>query len=292
MRMGEETIGDLYALLRVASIARECALEVVIISIRNYQEFQSENHTVINLHDASPQVGDILTFVCGPIIKGSDDFRELIRRFEHCRKLAIGVSILPKISSDHWNPFDAVLPRDGGINNYGDFAFTPMHKESGKMGNYLGLCLRGEQLEYGNGECLYKTVDELANRIMAQSGFEVKYLDTRILEDYNVAQIIKDFRDCKFIISSRMHGLLLSICLNIPCFAIDQIKGGAKVGAEAKRIGWPLVANINQDGINEFLTNSIQNGVKESTLARCREKISDDIHELEERIKTLFKESF
>lgn len=108
---GGETAGDLFSFGSVVKILKELPFEVHVSSRLQYRNINLKhvNWEEVNAHDYS-----ILVFVCGPLIK-TEKFELLIKRFSHCKKIAVGVSILPTTSDNYFNPFNRVFARDHSI---------------------------------------------------------------------------------------------------------------------------------------------------------------------------------
>jgi hypothetical protein len=207
-----------------------------------------------------------LVFVCGPVVGSSKEFNEMISRFSSAKKIAIGVSILPRDSRHYWNPFDVVIPRDGASPAWGDIAPAYTYgrmdaKTETAPREYVGLCLRGQQSEYGKQNCLFNEANQLANALAKKSKLPVQLLDTKLHNDPKRSeQIMEYFGRCKFVITTRMHGGVLALCDGIPALGIDQISGGAKLHAVLSTVGWPYVLKAEdaklatlEPVINEFM---------------------------------------
>lgn len=269
---GGETIGDLFALRRVAKLAATHCEEVVVLSKVAYAELQDIAMVMSDWSSLAPQRQDALIFACGPIIQGSSSFRDLIYTFRDCRKIGVGLSVLPQSSTDFWQPFDQLIARDGVVGSVGDLAFSSRSSSYDPAGP-LGICLRGAQREYGVGMCLHKRAAELANLAIEEADRSHVYLDTRLHGDPAAAErIINEFASCAVIFTTRLHGCLLALSLGIPFIAVDQIKGGAKVLSEAARLGWGAAWGADDAGAARFLmdwASSLEALGRSVPLARC-----------------------
>jgi hypothetical protein len=223
---GGETIGDLWAACAVAKRLAASNCNFAIAGKTQYAEFPL---AVSAWQNAVPEEVGTLMFVCGPVSAESIEFRAMIRHFSRSQKIAVGVSILPQSSSFHWNPFDIVLARDGCGPSYGDLA--PAYATELGQNSHLpsdkrciGLCFRGQQGEYGIGSSLHEKAHDLAHSLAAKTLIPVQILDTRLHNDQDRSSgIVSQFDGCKFVISTRLHGVLLSICRGIPALGIDQM---------------------------------------------------------------------
>jgi polysaccharide pyruvyl transferase WcaK-like protein len=74
-------------------------------------------------------------------------------------------------------------------------------------------------------------------------------LDTLVEDNETVSQTLAQFeslvRRADAVISTRLHGLVLTLKNGTPVVAIDPIAGGSKITAQAKTLGWPILFNGN-----------------------------------------------
>ncbi|HQR07703.1 MAG TPA: polysaccharide pyruvyl transferase family protein [Gemmatales bacterium] len=246
---GGETLGDLWAVCAVINKLLSVDQKVILAGKTQYSEFPIPARS---WKEVEPKAVSNLVFVCGPVVGSFAEFTSLVQKFSRSKKIAIGVSILPISSPKHWNPFDAVISRDGVIPSWGDIAPafpSSWMQAAGKSthGEYVGLCLRGQQSEYGKQACLADQANHLANALALKTKLPVQILDTKLNNDPNrTRQIIKEFERCRLIISTRMHGGVLALCSGIPALGIDQISGGAKLHSVLFGCGWPYVLRAEE----------------------------------------------
>jgi len=245
IKNGGETIGDLFAVDAVVS--KLYNYDITIGSFINYDLIKKYSINPLNLN---PLNFDIFIFVCGPLIKESKQLNNLINSFQNSIKIAVGVSVL----KNELMSFDYILPRDS---TYGDTFFdvalsspylkTLKKKYQGIDKKYVGLCLRGFQREYGNENCLNEKVDNIINKFLDLKTNKLLILDTRLDRiDFDYSTAYLNFHRCKFIITTRLHGTLLSINSNTAFVSIDQIKGGAKVYNLRKELNCNFIYKVNQ----------------------------------------------
>ena len=48
------------------------------------------------------------------------------------------------------------------------------------------------------------------------------------------------------VITTRLHGLVLSLKHGVPAVAIDTVRGGAKVTRQAKAVGWATILAVEE----------------------------------------------
>jgi hypothetical protein len=246
---GGETIGDLWAVCAVVNKLLDAQHKVILAGKTQYSELPVPARS---WKEVDPKEVSNLVFVCGPVVGSFAEFTSLIQKFSRCKKIAIGVSILPVSSPKHWNPFDAVIPRDGVTPAWGDIApaFHTNWKQATGMssaGQCVGLCLRGQQSEYGKKACLADQANHLANALAMKTKLPVQMLDTKLNNDPSRSKLIlDDFARCKLVISTRMHGGVIALCGGIPALGIDQISGGAKLHSVLFGAGWPYVLRAEE----------------------------------------------
>lgn len=259
---GGETAGDLISVVNVLKGLKSASIEVDISSIYPYPVL-GENF--VDWQTVNPASYTTLLFVCGPII-GNDYVRHLISRFAFCKKIAIGVSILPETSERYYNPFDVVFERDGLVkqnkNRFFDLTLALLEdscipKEMNNEKEKIGICLRKKQREYGVENCLSEKIDDILEAVLAKSNYEIVEIDTRLNDSCrDPIQIYEKFSTCRLIITTRLHGSLFCIGNLIPFIAIDQIKGGAKLSSVMKNTGWKysfLAENITEKNLKIFI---------------------------------------
>jgi Polysaccharide pyruvyl transferase len=278
---GGPTVGDWMSLQNVVKVVEECGFVADIASIEK-QDNLSFNY--VNWYNVNPKMYDTLLFVCGPIIKGSVAFQKLIERFFHCRKIAIGVSILPGFSLDYWDPFDIVLARDGTNDIHFDVAlanppitYTTPRSINNKL--TIGVCLRGKQREYGSSVCLNELAIDIVDYILTQVPHHRLDLETRLDRTNNKPETIDAlFSTPDVIITTRLHGALLGIRHGVPVLALDQIDDGAKVRDVLNWLGWKYVfpvKHINLSNIfdifQQLLTEETQQHLMQIRLRAVKE---------------------
>lgn len=199
---------------------------------------------------------NIIMFICGPC-PGKNWFddvlgQEYTKRKKHILKIGIDISIW---KDDH--PFDYIIPRDFFEIKNPDLAFGAKNKKV----PVVGVFKVHPQQEYGElqrhhhvNACIddyLKKIDHVCLKLDTYNHKHSKHSTS------NVSQLEALVSKCDYIISTRMHGLVYSLKCNTPVLAIDCIVGGAKVTAQAKAIGWPVI--VNGDGIT---VEDIESGVK------------------------------
>lgn len=238
---GGETIGDLYAVVRTCRLAEQAGYTVSVgtnVAYRELREFDC-----VQWDTLAPGEVDLLLFVCGPLIGESTAFAALMARYAGVPSMAVGVSVLTAPDGVSWNPFDVTIARDGIEPCFGDMAgFRPQPPRAPQVIQRIGLCLRQAQREYGADASLHDAADELVRAAINMLGGTVVVLDTRLHGQVAEAQAIEHaFEAVDLVITTRMHGGLLSLAKGKPTLAIDQVRDGAKVRSVLGGLGWPVM---------------------------------------------------
>ncbi|MBV2363664.1 polysaccharide pyruvyl transferase family protein [Streptomonospora nanhaiensis] len=232
---GEATAGDVGAALTVAAALREAGIP------HDLGRSPNVRLDAPVLDDLDPTDYDLLLFVCGPA--HGRQVRDLHTRFAHCRRIAVGVSVI-----DPGDPavrgFDSVLPRDApDAAPRPDLAAAAPDRPAVPV---VGVVAAPHQPEYGASGGHDDVHAELAAWLTAKDCARVP-LDTRLdAADWRHCASYSAFdalvRRVDLVVSTRLHGLVFALRNGVPAIAVDPVLGGAKVSAQARALGWPAVA--------------------------------------------------
>ncbi len=247
------TFGDTEAMLVVAEWLAEAGVPYDLAC-------DPSNGTAgVNLHMVDPADYTIFIYVCGPWndAKGSS----FIARFSHCIKIGVNLTVL----NEHSHGFDALYPRDLGSLCNPDLAFA---RKTTATHPVVGVCLAHPQEEYGDRQRHGQVMDGVTR--FFDEGDAVKIaLDTLWVNNPTSVRTIEQFESLAsrmdYVISSRLHGLVLSLRTGIPVIAIDPIQGGGKVTAQARAIDWPLLIaaeDVSVERIREMATRCMDRSTK------------------------------
>lgn len=175
-----------------------------------------------------------VVFVCGPMLPEST-IDELLERFPDSRHLAVDVSMIEPLAA--WNPFDVVIERDSDRAARPDLAFAAPTASVPLIGvsfvepyppEYPGRDLQG---------VARAAVEDI---VAARQEHGFVQIDTRLEQRFrrpvDVEMLI---RRLDAMVTTRMHGLVLALKHGVPALAVDPVRGGAKILAQARTIGWP-----------------------------------------------------
>jgi hypothetical protein len=191
---------------------------------------------------ADPSRYSHVVFVCGPFGNGPP-LVDFLERFRACPLIGLDLSLLEPL--DEWNPFAHVIERDSTRRTHPDLAFLRPQP----LPQVVGLCLVHEQDEYRT-RGRHAAVNDALQRALARRDVAVLPIDTRL--DANAiglrsaGQVEALVNRTDFVVTTRLHGLVLAIKNGVPALAVDPIVGGAKVAAQARTIGWPALLEVDQ----------------------------------------------
>lgn len=103
--------------------------------------------------------------------------------------------------------------------------------------------MRGQQPEYGRTNCKAGRAEALLERAAATMSPRPVRISTE-LADNPPDQIRSQLDEVDIVLTTRLHGALLTLARGKPVIAIDQIAGGAKVLPLLTRIEWPYVLPV------------------------------------------------
>jgi hypothetical protein len=183
-----------------------------------------------------------VVFVCGPFGNGPP-VDEMLDRFTSCDWIGINLSMLQPLSE--WNPFQLLLERDSSLKARPDLAFL----SDAPRAPVVGTILIDSQPEYGDWD-LHETADAAISEFLRSRDTAVLAIDTRLDENKTgcstSAQVEALISRADVVITTRLHGLVLSLKNGIPAVAIDTVRGGAKVTRQAKTIGWTTILAVEK----------------------------------------------
>jgi hypothetical protein len=192
----------------------------------------------IDWRGASPGDYGCVMFVCGPFGNGPP-VTEFLDHFRDCRKVGIDLTMLQSLKE--WNPFDLLLERDSDRTANPDLALA---SRAPKV-PVVGVILAHPQKEYKKTG-LHADANAAFHRLTRVRKCAVVYIDT-CLDPWNkyglrtAAEVESMIARMDLVLTTRLHGLVLSLKNGVPPIVIDPVKGGAKLRRQADVLGWPVV---------------------------------------------------
>lgn len=238
---GEATAGDVLSMEAVHHSLLEAGIDV---DVAWSPRLRADG---LSLEQADPNTYTHLLFVCGPA--HGRQVRQLHERFVHCRRLAVGVSIVvpndPAVTGFH-----RIIARDqDDARPHRDLAAIAQCAQV----PVVGVVLAHAQHEYGNRQ-RHDDVHAVLTSWLGRQDCARLAFDTRLDSHdwrfpHTPGQLESVIRRLDVVITTRMHGLILALKNGIPALAVDPIAGGAKVSAQAAAWGWP--AMVMADSLTE-----------------------------------------
>lgn len=183
-----------------------------------------------------------LVFVCGPFGR-SWEVTSFLERFSGSKLIGVNLSMLEPL--ENWNPFDLLLERDSSRTARPDLSFLA---ETRRVPT-VGVVLIDSQPEYRE-QNLLESANARLTRFVQEREVAVVNIDTRL--DVNAhglrtaAAIESLIARMDVVLTTRMHGLVLSLRNGVPVVAVDPVAGGAKVIRQAATLGWPCALRLDQ----------------------------------------------
>lgn len=183
-------------------------------------------------------------FICGPMVT-PECIPSFFDRFSHCAMYGLNLSLGPWLGD--FSPFTKVWPRDDGETVNPDLSLA--YQETNVP--VVGVCVVQSQDEYG-GKQRHAVVDAMIEEFLSANDYAIIRSDTEALKSRNVygpssiGAVTSLLAACDVVISTRLHGMVLSLKRGVPVVAIDGISGGAKVLAQARVLGWPHVVTADE----------------------------------------------
>lgn len=196
---------------------------------------------VLDWQGLDPKQYTHLFFVCGPF-RDVQYARDIFAAFGHCKKFGVNLSMIEKLAD--YNPFDVLYERDSDRTHRPDLVFAAgMHDTP-----VVGLMLVHKQKEYGERGG-HKDAHRMIKQALADIDAACVPIDT-CLENNPVGlnsaeQINAAISRMDMVVTTRMHGLVMALRNGVPAIAVDAIRGGAKVLAQARSVDWPIVTTID-----------------------------------------------
>ncbi|AKG20961.1 hypothetical protein IJ00_06295 [Calothrix sp. 336/3] len=267
---GGATAGDLLAAELVCDWLDHISFPYDIAVIPPFREG-------IALENADPNNYSHVIFVCGPFgrERGGDDF---LKRFASCHTIGIDLTMLEPL--DQWNPFDVLIERDSSVCARPDITFLSRRE----LVPVVGVCLV-EPYGAAFEEVAYAAVQ----RLVESRQISVVEIDTRLDENSrgfrSPAEIESILARMDMVITTRLHGTVLSLKNGVPTLSIDPGGDSLKIIRQAETIGWPVVFKADeitdealQQAFDYCLTEEARMKAKE-----CSERATKMVQEIRDQ---------
>lgn len=182
-----------------------------------------------------------VVFVCGPM-HSQTTIDELLERFPHSRHVAVDVSMIEPLAA--WNPFDAVIERDSDRAARPDLAFAAETPAAALVGVSL---VEPYPPEYPDRDLQDRARAAVDGLVAARPDDAFVEIDTRLEERFHRPLDVEALiARLDAMVTTRMHGLVLALKHGVPALAVDPVRGGAKILAQARAVDWPAVLTAEE----------------------------------------------
>jgi hypothetical protein len=227
---GHATAGDLLAAeltcdwLQEAGFTFDLALDPPFAGGIDWRKARNEDYSHV-------------VFVCGPFGK-SNVTEEFMLHFEGCR--IIGLNLTMNQPREVWNPFDALIERNNSIEESFNVTRPDMSFLSPRpLVPVIGVCLVERYGARFENEA-YMAI----KRLIDSREMSVVMIDTRLDENKSglcsPAEIESLLARMDMVITTRLHGTVLSLKNGVPVIAIDPGGDSLKIKRLANEIDWPM----------------------------------------------------
>ncbi|MFF0109507.1 polysaccharide pyruvyl transferase family protein [Streptomyces hirsutus] len=198
-----------------------------------------------SLDSAPPGDYEQVLFVCGPV--HGEQLVRLHERYAGCRRVALGVSVVDP-GSPAVTGFDRLVARDGpGCEPQPDLSTWAAVEEHVPV---AGVALTYGQGEYGARRGHESVAAALTGWLAGKDCVRVA-ADTRLaIDDWRLCRTTGQFMTLMsrldIMITDRLHGMVLALRAGVPAVAVDPVRGGAKVSAQAAALRWPALLTTDE----------------------------------------------
>lgn len=235
----------------------------------------------VKWEDEDPDRYTDLIFVCGPFGNGWP-LTDLLAKYDKCRIIGVNLSLMQPL--DEWNPFKLLYERDSSVTINPDIVF---YASSPKV-PVVGVILISGQDEYGEKDH-HQQAHHAIEQFLNNTELSVVRIDTAFENNKGGLRTAKEIESLiskmDVVITTRLHGTVLSLKNGIPVIPIDPVDGGAKITEQLKVIDWPILFqtnNLNQSKLKEALNYCLTDEAKQQARA-CSKKAFDKIEKIKEK---------
>ncbi|MCI4663528.1 MAG: polysaccharide pyruvyl transferase family protein [Neomegalonema sp.] len=253
------TFGDIEVLRVVEHKLSDAAIEYDVAPFSKSIARGDESWLRLKEVDASSYTH--LLIVCGPFWRETFiKYRFDLDRFAHCVRIGVNLSMIEDL--DAYNPFDTLLGRDSSEWAMPDVSF--LHGSAPRR--VAGLCYVKEQNEYGDRQRHGEAVQRL-RALAERHNLAIVEMDTEwpSFRNRNGLNTPNDFESLcaklDVMLTTRLHGTVLSLKQGLPVIALDAIVGGGKVTRQCGAVGWEecfQIATVADDELDAALQRCLQ----------------------------------
>lgn len=201
-------------------------------------------------------------FVCGPFMRNSWE-ADFLGRFADC--CVVGVNLSLPIPLHVWHPFDLLFERDSNCCARPDITFGARSSPV----PVVGVCLVEPY-----DEALVDLANAAVARLVGSREMAVVTIDTRLdINSTNLrtkAEVESLLARMDAVITTRLHGTVLSLKNGVPVLALDPEPGGGKVLRQAEVLGWPAVFTVDSVD-DEKMRQALEYCLSQEARAKAKE---------------------
>jgi hypothetical protein len=192
----------------------------------------------IALEHANPADYPLVVFVCGPFMRNAWE-AEFLAKF--AESFIVGVNVSLPVSLADWSPFDELVERDSSRTARADITFGTKQK----LVPVVGVCLVEPYDEADVSEA-----NAAIERLLTSREMTLVRIDTRL--DVNQtglrtkAEVESLLARMDAVVTTRLHGMVLSLKNGVPALVIDPEEGGGRIRRQAETVGWPTVFTVDR----------------------------------------------
>ncbi len=241
---------------------------------------------VCDLDSVDPNIYSHMVMICGPVWKEQLEEIEFdFSLFQNC--VCIGVNLTLVTPLQTWNPFDALFERDSDRQTRPDLTLLA---DTGLV-PVVGRCMVQKQSSY-TGRERHDEVIRHFDALIQRRRFAVIDLDTRWYLDKNSLQspihFLSVLQRVDLLLTNRLHGMVYALKAGVPVIAVDAIEGGAKVSAQAKKLGWPQsipIENLTPERLDAAVDWCFSTQARKIALS-CRERALPELRDVKREFIT------
>jgi hypothetical protein len=226
------TAGDMIACDAVCSWLKEAGIsyDVAVATPFSYKN-------KVHIDEVDPALFTDIVFVCGPFGNGWP-VTDMLSRFSHCRLSGVNLSLMEPL--EKWDPFTFLYERESSRASNPDITF------SGPAPSVpvAGIILAHKQKEYGN-RALHEQANAAIEALIGDREVSVVRIDTALENNQGglrtPGEVESLIAKMDLVITTRLHGTVLSLKNGVPVIPVDPIAGGAKISSQVATFNWPLL---------------------------------------------------
>jgi exopolysaccharide biosynthesis predicted pyruvyltransferase EpsI len=144
----------------------------------------------------------------------------------------------------------------------------------------VGIILAHKQQEY-KGKARPEAANAAIERLTRSAEMSIVPIDTALENNAGglrtAGEVESLISRMDVVITTRLHGAVLSLKNGIPVVPIDPIAGGAKISAQIRTLGWPLLFNaehLDDEQLRAALDFCLTDGARQTARECARRAVT------------------